>query len=154
MSKKGKASSSASSSSSSDKKLPWHCRDASDVLSELKVDEKHGLSVRQVADSQARYGKNEIPPPPGTSILEMIIEQFSEKLVLMLLGAAVISFVLALFEEDEDERLTAFVEPAVIFVILILNAIVGIVQETNAEKAIEVTRAHTLTCRRRRHSQC
>jgi magnesium-transporting ATPase (P-type) len=57
----------------------------------------------------------------------------------MLLLAAVISFVISQFEEhDEVHAVPAWVEPCVIFTILILNAFVGIWQDLNAEKAIEV----------------
>lgn len=115
-------------------------RQSHDVLANFKVNERDGLSDTDVTRQRALYGKNEIPAPPGESLLKLILSQFEDLLVLILLGAAIISFILALFEDSEN-RLTAFVEPAVILIILICNAAVGVWQETNAEQAIASLKA-------------
>ncbi|KAJ5123393.1 hypothetical protein N7448_009490 [Penicillium atrosanguineum] len=103
-----------------------------DALDHFNVSEPKGLSQDAVQKSRQKHGPNgQNPRPP---MWEMILEQFKDQLVLILLASAALSFVLALFEEGDDW--TAFVDPAVILTILILNAVVGVTQESSAEKAI------------------
>ncbi|KAJ5625970.1 hypothetical protein N7510_002279 [Penicillium lagena] len=105
-----------------------------EALKHFNVAEHTGLSQDAVLSSRKRHGPNAIEEEPPTPLWELILEQFKDQLVLILLGSAAVSFVLALFEEGEGW--TAFVDPVVILTILILNAVVGVTQESSAEKAI------------------
>ncbi|XP_038132724.1 sarcoplasmic/endoplasmic reticulum calcium ATPase 1 isoform X1 [Cyprinodon tularosa] len=118
-----------------------HAKSTAECLAYFGVNENIGLSPDQVKKSQEKYGFNELPAEEGKSVWELIIEQFEDLLVRILLLAACISFVLAWFEEGE-ETVTAFVEPFVILLILIANAIVGVWQERNAESAIEALKEY------------
>lgn len=113
-----------------------YSREWSDICEEFKVNPDVGLNAAQVSASLAQYGSNELPTKPPTSLWKLVLEQFEDLLVQILLGAAVVSFLLAFLEEGDD-WMHAFVEPLVILLILIANAIVGVVQESNAESAIE-----------------
>ncbi|TWW69606.1 Sarcoplasmic/endoplasmic reticulum calcium ATPase 1 [Takifugu flavidus] len=118
-----------------------HTKESGDVLAHFGVTEDTGLSPEQVKKNLSKYGFNELPAEEGKSIWELVMEQFEDLLVRILLLAACISFVLAMFEEGE-ETVTAFVEPFVILLILIANAVVGVWQERNAESAIEALKEY------------
>ncbi|KAK1232988.1 hypothetical protein PQX77_003902 [Marasmius sp. AFHP31] len=122
---------------------PW-TKSPDEILQHFQVDPIRGLSSAQAAKHAELYGKNELPEEPPTPLLELILEQFKDQLVLILLASAVISFVLAFFDDAEGGSwATAFVEPIVILLILVANAAVGVIQETNAEKAIEALKEYS-----------
>uniref|UniRef100_A0A8C2DMP3 Calcium-transporting ATPase n=1 Tax=Cyprinus carpio TaxID=7962 RepID=A0A8C2DMP3_CYPCA len=112
-----------------------HTKTVEEVYSNFAVNESTGLGLEQVKRQREKWGPN------GKSLWELVMEQFEDLLVRILLLAACISFVLAWFEEGE-ETITAFVEPFVILLILIANAIVGVWQERNAENAIEALKEY------------
>lgn len=107
------------------------------VCKHFEVDPKKGLSTADVEKARAKYGKNELDEEPGKSLFTLIMEQFEDLLVRILLLAACISFVLAYIDDSNaDEGWVAYVEPLVILLILIANAFVGVWQESNAESAL------------------
>uniref|UniRef100_A0A8C5R0P6 Calcium-transporting ATPase n=1 Tax=Leptobrachium leishanense TaxID=445787 RepID=A0A8C5R0P6_9ANUR len=118
-----------------------HMKNTEECLAYFGVNETTGLSQDLVKRNFDKYGPNELPAEEGKSLWELVAEQFEDLLVRILLLAACISFVLAWFEEGE-ETVTAFVEPFVILLILIANAVVGVWQERNAEDAIEALKEY------------
>ncbi|KAG6506487.1 hypothetical protein ZIOFF_031811 [Zingiber officinale] len=119
--------------------FPAWARTVQECEVEFKVSTEYGLPSDEALRRQQIYGLNELEKHSGPSIWQLVLEQFNDTLVRILLVAAVVSFVLAWYDGDEGGELgiTAFVEPLVIFLILIVNAIVGVWQENNAEKALE-----------------
>lgn len=119
--------------------FPAWGKDVQECEKYYRVNRRLGLSTAEVEERRKIYGFNELEKHEGPSIWSLVIEQFNDTLVRILLVAAVISFVLAWYGGDEggEMGITAFVEPLVIFLILIVNAIVGVWQENNAEKALE-----------------
>lgn len=111
-------------------------------LKEYGVRLEKGLATYQVEERRNHYGWNELLKEKGKPLWRLILEQFDDVLVKILLVAAFISFMLAYLQGSESDHpsLEIYVEPFVIVSILVLNAIVGVWQETNAEKALEALR--------------
>ncbi|XP_043507735.1 calcium-transporting ATPase sarcoplasmic/endoplasmic reticulum type-like [Frieseomelitta varia] len=70
-----------------------HCKTVDEVLNYFNVDPDKGLSLDQVKRNQEKYGLNELPAEEGKSIWQLVLEQFDDLLVKILLLAAIISFV-------------------------------------------------------------
>ena len=103
----------------------YHKKLAEDVIKQLNTNEKTGLTQVEAEKRLKEYGPNELDKEEEESLWEKIKEQFEDILVRILLLSAIISFVFAV-TGDEEEGLTAYVEPFVILLILILNSIVSI----------------------------
>jgi len=103
----------------------WYALSVEETLQKLGVSADQGLSGENVKTRQQRHGKNELPMTEGTSLLQMILEQFQDIMIVLLLIAAIISIVIG---EAKDS--------IVIFIIVALNALIGVYQERQAENAL------------------
>ncbi|KAL6998284.1 Calcium-transporting ATPase 1, endoplasmic reticulum-type [Sarracenia purpurea var. burkii] len=119
--------------------FPAWAKEVRECEKHFKVSRISGLNSWDIEKRRQIHGFNELDKHDGPSIWSLVLDQFNDTLVRILLAAAIISFVLAWYDGGEGggDELTAFVEPLVIFLILIVNAIVGVWQENNAEKALE-----------------
>ncbi|CAL9121634.1 unnamed protein product [Musa textilis] len=117
-----------------------YARSVSEVLEAFGVDPTKGLTDFQVAENAKIYGRNVLPQEESTPFWKRVLNQFDDLLVKILIAAAIVSFLLALI--NGETGLTAFLEPSVIFMILAANAAVGVITETNAEKALVELRAY------------
>jgi Ca2+ transporting ATPase len=111
---------------------------ANETIKYYKSNKEVGLTAAQVQEN-TKYGLNAFPAPSGKSIFEMITDEFKDQMVQVLLFAVVLGFVFAFFEEDPEERASAFIEPFVI--ILILSTVISVVQEIKTQASVESLKA-------------
>src|SRR5574344_1925465 len=122
-----------------------------DSLSELKTRQESGLSASEVETRRAKYGLNKLEEKKGKSAFWIFIGEFKDPMALILAGAAIISMVLGLVKPDPADPNGWVADVVIIFGVLILNAIIGTIQETKAEKALEALKklsSPTATVRR------
>jgi len=118
-----------------------------DSLSELKTSQESGLSANEVETRRKKYGLNKLEEKKGESAFMIFLGEFKDPMTLVLAGAAIISMVIGLIEGGTDW----IADVCIIFGVLIVNAIIGTIQETKAEKALEALKklsSPTATVRR------
>ena len=115
--------------------MEYHSKDKADVLKELNSDAEKGLSSGQVAALREKFGENKLAEKKKKSLAVRFLEQFKDVMIIILLIAAVISFAMT-FLQDEIQTID-FLEPVLIVFIVVLNAVMGLVQESKAEKALD-----------------
>ncbi len=108
----------------SPKSEPWHALSAEEVLGHLKVHE-NGLTSAEAAERMAQYGPNQLTEAPRPGFLKLLWEQFNNFIVMLLIVASIVSALLG-----------EWVDASAIIAIVLLNAILGIIQEKRAEEAL------------------
>ena len=104
-----------------------------EVLKELGVSPEAGLGEEEVAAPRGKFGENKLAEKKKKSLTARFFAQFKDVMIVILLIAAIVSFAIAITEKNAKE----FIEPALILLIVILNAVIGVAQESKAEKALD-----------------
>jgi len=117
--------------------LSFHNRPSQSVLQELQTDRGAGLTQAQVAQLRRQYGENKLKEKKKKTNIQRFFDQFKDVMILILLIAAGISFAIACVEGELKE----FFEPVLILLIVVLNAVMGVMQESKAEKALDALKS-------------
>ncbi len=110
-----------------------HNQPKEDILKALSTDMQNGLASATVLERQAQYGPNKLKEKKKKTTFQRFLDQFKDVMILILIAAAIVSFVLVCVDQHWGELF----EPALILLIVILNAIMGVYQEGKAEKALD-----------------
>lgn len=111
----------------------FHAVTREEVVKELSADFVNGLTDAQIQEKRDQFGENKLREKKKKTTFQRFLDQFKDVMILILIAAAVISFAIACAEGEVKE----FFEPVLILVIVIINAIMGVMQESKAEKALD-----------------
>ena len=110
-----------------------HSQTREELLRQQASDPQMGLTEDEAQRRLQKYGENRLKGKKKKSLAVKFLEQFRDAMVLILLGAAAVSFAVALSEHNS----AAFFEPLLILLIVAVNAVMGVVQENRAERSLE-----------------
>ena len=109
----------------------WFNKDVSEVEKELQTDINKGLNNEQVKEKTEKYGLNELQAAKKKSLLQRFLDQFKDFSIIVLIIAAIVSGAVGI---AQGEGVT---DTIIILIVVIVNAVIGVVQESKAEKSLE-----------------
>jgi Ca2+-transporting ATPase len=110
----------------------WCAKSQEDVLTALDVNPFLGLGDKEAKARLEKYGRNKLKEKPGQSLVSLFFAQLKDMLIYVLLGAAVITIVIG-----------EYVDSIIIFSVVVINAVIGMIQEYKAGKALEALQQMT-----------
>jgi len=110
----------------------WFSKSQEEVLRELEVDPTVGLSSKEAKIRLEKYGFNKLKGKPKKSLFALFFSQLNDMLIYVLLASTVITF-----------AIKEYADSIIILMVIILNAIIGVIQEAKAEKAVEALQQMT-----------
>ena len=110
----------------------WQTLKKEEVCQKLNTNEKTGLTEEEVIKRRNKYGLNKLKDKKKESIIIKFLKQFNDFMIIILIIASIISAIVSKMQGEND-----YIDSIIIIAIVILNAIMGVVQEAKAEKSIE-----------------
>ena len=127
----------------------WHTLSLEEVRKKLKTNFERGLTDDEAEKRKEKYGLNKLLESKKTNIFIKFINQFKDFMIIILIIAAIISAILSYVQSSNE-----YVDSIIIIAIVILNAIMGVVQESKAEKSLEALKKMSApTCKVKRNGQ-
>lgn len=117
--------------------LTYHTLTSKQTVDSLSSNAAVGLSSPQAQERLQQYGENKLREQKKKTNLQRFFDQFKDAMILILILAAIVSFIIACTEGDPKE----FFEPLLILLIVVINAIMGMMQESKAEKALDALKS-------------
>ena len=109
----------------------WFHKSVKEVIKTLNTDEEKGLSQEEVSKRYEKYGKNELKAKPKKSLFVKFLEQFKDFMIIVLIIAAIVSGIVGIHEGE------GIADTIIILIVVVVNAIIGVAQESKAEKSLE-----------------
>ena len=109
----------------------WFNKTVEEVEKELGTNKENGLSSKKVEENRAKYGLNELKEKKKESLIQKFIDQFKDFSIIVLIIAAIVSGVVGVMQGE------GFTDTIIILIVVLLNAVIGVVQESKAEKSLE-----------------
>lgn len=116
----------------------WETLRKEEVFKLLKVDRKMGLNSKEIEERKQKYGCNKLEDKPKETLIMKFIKQFNDFMIIILIIASIVSAGISYIQSEND-----YIDSIIIIAIVILNAIMGVIQEAKAEKSIEALKEMT-----------
>ena len=110
----------------------WHTLSADEIRKKINTDMYKGLTDKEVIKLRKKYGYNKLDEKKKESIFIKFISQFKDFMIIILLIAALVSAIVSYFEGTKE-----YTDSIIIVVIVVINALIGVIQESKAEKSLE-----------------
>ena len=122
--------------------MNWHAEALEKIQETLKTDFKLGLTTAEADSRLQKYGLNKLNEKPPRTFFQRFMDQMKDVMIIILMIAALISVVLSIYNTMNGHE-AEWIEPIVIVLIVVLNGVMGVVQESKAEAALEALKNMT-----------